>query len=258
MRLQDKVTIITGAGQRDGPRRGPDVRAPRARESCSPTSRTRPPSSAADEVRAAGGEAIATAADVSKEADAKAHGRHALSTLRSGRRALQQRRDHAGRRPLGHRHRRRRPGTRSWPSTCAACSSAASTPSRAWSSRGRARSSTSRASWRSSGCSVPQDAYTASKGAVLSLTRSLAVQFGPNGVRSERDLPGTDRDAAAHGLAGQGRGGEADPPGSQPDAAGSASRRRSSRWRSTSRRTSRAGRTARPSSSTAGITVNYF
>jgi NAD(P)-dependent dehydrogenase (short-subunit alcohol dehydrogenase family) len=40
------------------------------------------------------------------------------------------------------------------------------------------------------GCSVPQDAYTASKGAVLSLTRSLAVQFGPNGVRSNAICPG--------------------------------------------------------------------
>jgi NAD(P)-dependent dehydrogenase (short-subunit alcohol dehydrogenase family) len=40
------------------------------------------------------------------------------------------------------------------------------------------------------GCSVPQDAYTASKGAVISLTRSLAVQFGPNGVRSNAICPG--------------------------------------------------------------------
>ena len=40
------------------------------------------------------------------------------------------------------------------------------------------------------GCSVPQDAYTASKGAILSLTRSLAVQFGPNGVRSNAICPG--------------------------------------------------------------------
>ena len=40
------------------------------------------------------------------------------------------------------------------------------------------------------GCSVPQDAYTASKGAVLSLTRSLAVQFGPRGVRSNAICPG--------------------------------------------------------------------
>jgi NAD(P)-dependent dehydrogenase (short-subunit alcohol dehydrogenase family) len=40
------------------------------------------------------------------------------------------------------------------------------------------------------GCSVPQDAYTASKGAVISLTRSLAVQFGPKGVRTNAICPG--------------------------------------------------------------------
>jgi NAD(P)-dependent dehydrogenase (short-subunit alcohol dehydrogenase family) len=40
------------------------------------------------------------------------------------------------------------------------------------------------------GCTVPQDAYTASKGAVLSLTRSLAVQFGPHGVRTNAICPG--------------------------------------------------------------------
>ena len=40
------------------------------------------------------------------------------------------------------------------------------------------------------GCSVPQDAYTASKGAVLALTKSLAVQFGPRGVRANAICPG--------------------------------------------------------------------
>jgi NAD(P)-dependent dehydrogenase (short-subunit alcohol dehydrogenase family) len=40
------------------------------------------------------------------------------------------------------------------------------------------------------GCSVPQDAYTASKGGVLSLTRSLAVQYGPKGVRVNALCPG--------------------------------------------------------------------
>lgn len=40
------------------------------------------------------------------------------------------------------------------------------------------------------GCSVPQDAYTASKGAVLALTRSLAVQFAGHGVRSNSISPG--------------------------------------------------------------------
>jgi NAD(P)-dependent dehydrogenase (short-subunit alcohol dehydrogenase family) len=40
------------------------------------------------------------------------------------------------------------------------------------------------------GCSVPQDAYTATKGAVIALTKSLAVQFAPQGVRSNAICPG--------------------------------------------------------------------
>lgn len=40
------------------------------------------------------------------------------------------------------------------------------------------------------GCSVPQDAYTASKGAIIALTKSLAVQFAPQGVRSNAICPG--------------------------------------------------------------------
>ena len=40
------------------------------------------------------------------------------------------------------------------------------------------------------GCSVPQDAYTASKGAVLALTRSTAVQFAGRGVRTNAISPG--------------------------------------------------------------------
>ncbi len=40
------------------------------------------------------------------------------------------------------------------------------------------------------GCTVPQDAYTASKGAVISLTRSLAVQYGSKGVRANAICPG--------------------------------------------------------------------
>ena len=40
------------------------------------------------------------------------------------------------------------------------------------------------------GCTVPQDAYTASKGGVLSLTRSLAVEYGRRGIRANALCPG--------------------------------------------------------------------
>lgn len=40
------------------------------------------------------------------------------------------------------------------------------------------------------GCSIPQDAYTASKGAVVALTKSLAIQFRPKGIRTNAISPG--------------------------------------------------------------------
>lgn len=40
------------------------------------------------------------------------------------------------------------------------------------------------------GCTVPQDAYTASKGGMLSLTKSLAVQYGQYGIRCNAICPG--------------------------------------------------------------------
>jgi NAD(P)-dependent dehydrogenase (short-subunit alcohol dehydrogenase family) len=40
------------------------------------------------------------------------------------------------------------------------------------------------------GCTNPQDAYTASKGGVTALTRSLAVQYGPRGIRANAICPG--------------------------------------------------------------------
>ena len=40
------------------------------------------------------------------------------------------------------------------------------------------------------GCTVPQDAYTASKGGMLSLTKSFAVQYGPHGIRCNAICPG--------------------------------------------------------------------
>ncbi|OGR93607.1 MAG: short-chain dehydrogenase [Elusimicrobia bacterium RIFCSPLOWO2_01_FULL_59_12] len=40
------------------------------------------------------------------------------------------------------------------------------------------------------GCTVPQDAYAASKGGVIALTKQMAVQFGPKKVRSNVICPG--------------------------------------------------------------------
>jgi NAD(P)-dependent dehydrogenase (short-subunit alcohol dehydrogenase family) len=40
------------------------------------------------------------------------------------------------------------------------------------------------------GCTNPEDAYTASKGAVIALTQSLAVQFGPRNIRANAICPG--------------------------------------------------------------------
>ena len=40
------------------------------------------------------------------------------------------------------------------------------------------------------GCIVPQDAYTASKGGILSLTKSLAVQYARQGIRCNAICPG--------------------------------------------------------------------
>ncbi|HKV57274.1 MAG TPA: glucose 1-dehydrogenase [Ktedonobacteraceae bacterium] len=40
------------------------------------------------------------------------------------------------------------------------------------------------------GCSVPQDAYTASKGGMISLTKSFAIQYGLHGIRCNAICPG--------------------------------------------------------------------
>lgn len=40
------------------------------------------------------------------------------------------------------------------------------------------------------GCAKPQDAYSASKGAIIALTRSLAIQFGRQGIRVNALCPG--------------------------------------------------------------------
>jgi NAD(P)-dependent dehydrogenase (short-subunit alcohol dehydrogenase family) len=50
------------------------------------------------------------------------------------------------------------------------------------------------------GCTVPQDAYTASKGGMLALTKSLAVQYGRHGIRCNAICPGPIETPLLHSL----------------------------------------------------------
>jgi NAD(P)-dependent dehydrogenase (short-subunit alcohol dehydrogenase family) len=188
MRLEDKVSIITGAGSGMG-----RVAALRFAAEGSRVIVADNQAEAAEEtvrqVRAAGGEATAARVDVSVEADAKAM--VDLAIERYGR--LDVLYNNAGIMPE-------------------ADHSVVDTPVEAWDQvmavnvRGvylACKYAIPRMIDRNSGsiinvssfvailgCSVPQDAYTASKGAVLALTRSLAVQFAPRGIRTNAILPG--------------------------------------------------------------------
>ena len=188
MRLQDKVSIITGGASGMGRVAARMFAAEGARVVVADV--TGPAAqSVVDDVKAAGGQAIAVVADVSKEADAKrmidetiaAYGRVDVLYNNAG---IMPEADH----------------------------SVIDTPVEAWDQvmavnlRGvflgckwaipkmleqGSGSIINIASFVALvGCSVPQDAYTASKGAVISLTRSLAVQFAGRGVRSNAICPG--------------------------------------------------------------------
>jgi NAD(P)-dependent dehydrogenase (short-subunit alcohol dehydrogenase family) len=188
MRLEDKVSIITGAGSGMGRVAALRFAAEGSRVVVADVAKA-----GAEEtvrlVRAAGGEATPIAADVSVEADAKAMADLAMATY--GR--IDVLYNNAGIMPE-------------------ADHSVVDTPVEAWDQvmavnvRGvylACKHAIPHMVERHSGsiinvssfvailgCSVPQDAYTASKGAVLALTRSLAVQFAPQGVRTNAILPG--------------------------------------------------------------------
>jgi NAD(P)-dependent dehydrogenase (short-subunit alcohol dehydrogenase family) len=188
MRLEDKVTIITGGASGMG-RVAADMFAREGARVVLADVSEEAAEAAADEVRRAGGQATAVAADVSDEAQARRMVDHAVATF--GRVDVLY--NNAGIMP-------------------AADHSVVDTDVTTWDRvmavnvRGvflgckyaiphmveqRSGSVINIASFVAIlGCSVPQDAYTASKGAVLSLTRSLAVQFGPHGVRTNAICPG--------------------------------------------------------------------
>jgi NAD(P)-dependent dehydrogenase (short-subunit alcohol dehydrogenase family) len=188
MRLADKVTIITGGGSGMGrvaaerfAAQGAKVVVAEANEAGG--------TAAVDAVRAAGGEATFIRANVADEADAKAMVDHAVATF--GR--LDCLYNNAGIMPEAD-HSVIDTDVATWDQVMAVnvrgvflgCKHAIPTMI-----AGGGGSIINIASFVAIlGCSVPQDAYTASKGAVLSLTRSLAVQFAPQGVRSNSISPG--------------------------------------------------------------------
>jgi NAD(P)-dependent dehydrogenase (short-subunit alcohol dehydrogenase family) len=188
MRLEDKVSIITGAGGGMG-----RVAALRFAAEGSRVVVADIQKAAAEEttslIRAAGGEATPIAADVSVEADAKAMVDLAIATY--GR--IDVLYNNAGIMPEAD-HSVVDTSVEAWDHVMAvnvrgvflACKYAI--PHMVERHAGSIINVSSFVAIL--GCSVPQDAYTASKGAVLALTRSLAVQFAPKGIRTNAILPG--------------------------------------------------------------------
>ena len=188
MRLKDKVTIITGGGGGMGRVAAQLFAGQGARVVVAEYSETAG-AETVDLVRAAGGAATFVRADVSNEADAKAMVDHAMATY--GR--LDCLYNNAGVMPEAD-HSVIDTNVDTWDAVMAVnvrgvflgCKYAI--PAMI---EGGGGSIINIASFVALlGCSVPQDAYTASKGAVLSLTRSLAVQFGPMGIRTNAICPG--------------------------------------------------------------------
>jgi NAD(P)-dependent dehydrogenase (short-subunit alcohol dehydrogenase family) len=188
MRLKDKVAIITGGGGGMGRVAAQMFAAEGARVVVAEYSEAAG-AETADLVRAAGGEATFVKADVSSETDAKAMVDHAVSTY--GR--LDCLYNNAGVMPESD-HSVIDTEVATWDSVMAVnvrgvflgCKYAV--PAMVEAGGGSIINIASFVALV--GCTVPQDAYTASKGAVLSLTRSLAVQFGPQGIRTNAICPG--------------------------------------------------------------------
>jgi NAD(P)-dependent dehydrogenase (short-subunit alcohol dehydrogenase family) len=188
MRLEDKVSIITGGASGMGRVAARMFAAEGARVVVADVTEEAAESVVAD-VRAAGGQATAVVADVSKEADARRMVDHAVATF--GRVDVLY--NNAGIMPQAD-HSVIDTSVEDWDRVMAVnvrgvflgCKYAI--PKMVEQGSGSVINISSFVALV--GCSNPQDAYTASKGAVLALTKSLAVQFAPQGVRTNAICPG--------------------------------------------------------------------
>lgn len=188
MRLQDKVTIITGGASGMG-RVAARIFAAEGAKVVVADVTAQAAQSVVDEVKAAGGTAIAVVADVSKEADAKRMIDETIAAF--GRVDVLY--NNAGIMPEAD-HSVIDTSVEDWDRVMAVnvrgvflgCKYAI--PKMVEQGSGSVINISSFVALM--GCSNPQDAYTASKGAVLALTKSLAVQFAPKGVRTNAICPG--------------------------------------------------------------------
>ncbi|MHB8960981.1 MAG: glucose 1-dehydrogenase [Candidatus Limnocylindrales bacterium] len=188
MRLDGKVTIITGGGSGMGKTAAELFAREGARVVVSDVSEAAGEAAVAA-VKAAGGEATFVRADVSKENDARGMVQHAVATF--GR--VDALYNNAGIMPEAD-HSVIDTDVETWDKVMAVnvrgvflgCKYAI--PQMLEQGSGSIINIASFVAIL--GCSVPQDAYTASKGAVLALTRSLAVQFAGRGVRTNAISPG--------------------------------------------------------------------
>jgi NAD(P)-dependent dehydrogenase (short-subunit alcohol dehydrogenase family) len=188
MRLDGKVAIITGAGGGMGRTAARMFAAEGAKVVLADVTEEMV-ASAVMEVQAAGGQATGIAADVANEADAKRMVDHAVATY--GR--LDALYNNAGIMPAAD-HSVIDTDVATWDKVMAVnvrgvflgCKYAI--PKMVEQGSGSVINISSFVAIL--GCSNPQDAYTASKGAVLALTKSLAVQFAPKGVRTNAICPG--------------------------------------------------------------------
>ena len=188
MRLADKVCVITGAGSGMG-RVAAELFAAEGARVVAADVTEETAEATARAVRAGGGEATAVAADVSRESDARRMVDHAVTTY--GR--IDCLYNNAGVMPAAD-HSVIDTDVAVWDMVMAVNVRGVFLGCKYAIPRMVEQGSGSIVNVASFvailGCSVPQDAYTASKGAVLSLTRSLAVQFAPKGVRSNSISPG--------------------------------------------------------------------
>src|SRR4051812_4919364 len=188
MRLQDKVTIITGGASGMG-RVAARMFAEEGAKVVVADVTAEAAQSVVDEVKAAGGQAVAVVADVSKEPDAKRMIDEAIAAF--GRVDVLY--NNAGIMPEAD-HSVIDTSVEDWDRVMAVnvrgvflgCKYAI--PKMVEQGSGSIINISSFVALM--GCSNPQDAYTASKGAVLALTKSLAVQFAPKGVRTNAICPG--------------------------------------------------------------------